>query len=108
MRESRDHKGSQDAINVLVMSLGAHSYLLLPLTLAQSHWFFSTLAGICFFKKKKKCTNSPSHTSFILLSRSLTHSVQHQSHSLSLRSEKSRQDFYIHKKVRGKKTTPTV
>lgn len=49
MRESRDHKGSQDAINVLVMSLGAHSYLLLPLTLAQSHWFFSTLAGICFF-----------------------------------------------------------
>lgn len=60
-----------DAINVLVMAIrGTHSYLLLPLTLAQSHRFFSTLAGICLLEKKR--TNSPFHTSFILLSRSLT------------------------------------
>lgn len=32
-----------------------------------------------------------------------SHSVQHQSHSLISKSDKSRQDFYIHKKGRGKK-----
>lgn len=86
---------------------GTHSYLLLPLTLAQSHRFFSTLAGICLFKKKttkKNCTNSPSHTSFIFaLPLAHSHSVQHQSHSLILKSDKSRQDFYIHKKGERKK-----
>lgn len=35
-----------------------------------------------------------------------SHSVQHQSHSMILKSDKSRQDFYIHKKKgRGKKNT---
>lgn len=81
MRESRNHKGSQDAINVLVMSLGAHSYLLLPLTLAQSHWFFSTLAGICFFKKKKNAqTVLLTLLSFFSPVRSLTRSNINPTH----------------------------
>lgn len=65
-----------------------HSYWFLPLTLAQSHRFFSTLAGICLFwikktkqtkrktNNKKKKNSAPTvlltPLSFISLSRSLT------------------------------------
>merc|ERR1719357_770449 len=88
-----------------------NTLVLLPLTLAQSHRFFSTLAGICRFKKKKKkkkiCTNSPSHTCFLSFCspvRSLSVSLCPTSIPLiDLESDKSRQDFYIHKKGRGKK-----
>lgn len=91
-----------------------HSYWFLPLTLAQSHRFFSTLAGICLFwikkqnkpkekqttkKKKKLRTNSPTHTAFFhfALPFAHSHSGQHQSHSLISKSDNSRQNFYIPK-----------
>lgn len=79
--------------------------MLLPLTLAQSHRFFSTLAGICLFKKKKKKKVHKQSFSHVLPCSPFahSHSVQHQSHSLISKSDKSRHDFYIHKKGRGKK-----
>lgn len=102
-----------------------HSYWFLPLTLAQSHRFFSTLAGICLFwikktkqtkrknkqqkKKKKLRTNSPTHTAFFHFALPFAHSHQHQSHSLISKSDNSRQNFYIPKikkklkRGRGKK-----
>lgn len=103
-----------------------HSYWFLPLTLAQSHRFFSTLAGICLFwikkqnkpkekqttkKRKKLRTNSPTHTAFFhfALPFAHSHSGQHQSHSLISKSDNSRQNFYIPKikkklkRGRGKK-----
>lgn len=65
----------------------------------------------CFFLSHSyKATSFPQllHLlSFTSLSRSFahSHSVQQQSHSMSLKSDKSRQDFYIHKKGRGRRNT---
>jgi len=107
MTKSRDPRDLEMQLMSLWGPFGTHSYLLLPLTLAQSHRFFSTLAGICVFKKKKNSLHKQSFSHFFQFAlRSLTHSVQHQSHSLILKSDNSRQDFHILKKGRKKRQHP--
>lgn len=91
--------------------LGTHSYLRLPLTLAQKpQVLLNSRRHLSLLKKNKKlCTNSPSHTCFLSFCSPFahSHSVQHQSHSSISKSDKEQTRFLeSQKKGRGKRQHP--
>lgn len=99
---------SREATNVLCDGhQGTHTYLLLPLTLAQKPQVLLNSCRHLTLEKSHK--QSFSHLlSFIFLSRSLTLSLSLCPPSVpltDLKSDKSRQDFYIHEKGREKDNT---